>query len=986
MKKITLQLFIAILTTFVGFAQGSQDFETQTALTTSYADNSFTEDGITYTYVHCRNEGLGTNDDYSINGKGIILRRPNEPSSLEWTISDGVGILTFDARKAFTGGSNNRQLEVLVNGTSVWISPTFGTSGADTTVHNFSVPINEQGSTTIKIQLVGSNGNRQVTIDNISWTGYVVPTEYCMPTGFVSSSSYYISIASLTGVSSSLGSSYQSGTAFAYYDNSSSGNTVVPNSSFTLSMTQNTGTGLFYAWIDWNNNFSFDDTGENVFATTSPSGTATATINVPNGIPNGIYRMRLANSQSGTITSACGPADFGGFIDFSIFVNSAPVCSDEPNAGTVTVTPTNGPAGSTYEVTATGYSANSGLLFMWEKSTDNGDSWNFVSMMKEFLQPIEGEIAPPNDGDKVQYRLTVFCLESGEDSESNIATFTTGTGEITYCVPSYTNTDDYTSAFSTKVNGTTFANYTATSQTGTMGYDDLSSDSSYNTTVIAGETFTFSHTFFGSFSNGNTLRLWIDWNNNGVFDDDEQVYNNYSTNAIQSSDINVPMSVQEGNYRMRVRSRWGNVIPGACSSESYGQALDMTIVVTPLTACSGTPNAGTITITPSEAGQGELYNVTASGFGINSGLTFQWQKYNETLSDWEDYGTSNSFYQALIGEIAPDFGTQVQYRLKVSCDVGETAYSNEASFTTGYCLPSYTSSLDYTSVFSTSVGGTTFANYTSSNQTGTNGYNNLSGDASYNTIAKAGETIQVSHTYSDNSHTLRIWMDWNKNGTFEDSEEVVNNYFPADTQTVSFNVPDDQAPGEYRMRMRSTYSTAIPEACSSENWGQALDFTLVVNCPTIAPPTGEANQTFEEGQTISDLVVSGTNLVFYNSTYSETFNLTDELVDNQTYYVVSKVGICMSDPLIIIVTQVVNRTDFDVYGFSYYPNPVNDVLHFSSNSKIEKVVITNMIGQTINANLNSDNTILDMSDLPTGNYFVKVTIEGISKTIKVIKK
>jgi len=85
------------------------------------------------------------------------------------------------------------------------------------------------------------------------------------------------------------------------------------------------------------------------------------------------------------------------------------------------------------------------------------------------------------------------------------------------------------------------------------------------------------------------------------------------------------------------------------------------------------------------------------------------------------------------------------------------------------------------------------------------------------------------------------------------------------------------------------------------------------------------------------------------------------------------------------VNGVVSVANFDLYEFRYHPNPVNDILHFSSNSKIEKVTINNILGQQISASLNSDNTILDMSNLPSGNYFVKVTIEGVSKTIKVIK-
>jgi len=60
-------------------------------------------------------------------------------------------------------------------------------------------------------------------------------------------------------------------------------------------------------------------------------------------------------------------------------------------------------------------------------------------------------------------------------------------------------------------------------------------------------------------------------------------------------------------------------------------------------------------------------------------------------------------------------------------------------------------------------------------------------------------------------------------------------------------------------------------------------------------------------------------------------------------------------------------------------------LYFSSNSKIENITINNMLGQEVKANLSSDKTSLNMSNLPSGNYFVKVRIEGVSRTIKIIK-
>jgi len=76
---------------------------------------------------------------------------------------------------------------------------------------------------------------------------------------------------------------------------------------------------------------------------------------------------------------------------------------------------------------------------------------------------------------------------------------------------------------------------------------------------------------------------------------------------------------------------------------------------------------------------------------------------------------------------------------------------------------------------------------------------------------------------------------------------------------------------------------------------------------------------------------------------------------------------------------------FDTSNFSFYPNPVNDILHFSANQQIANVTINNILGQEVKANIKFDNTSLDMSNLPIGNYLVKVTIKGVSKTIKVVK-
>jgi len=172
-------------------------------------------------------------------------------------------------------------------------------------------------------------------------------------------------------------------------------------------------------------------------------------------------------------------------------------------------------------------------------------------------------------------------------------------------------------------------------------------------------------------------------------------------------------------------------------------------------------------------------------------------------------------------------------------------------------------------------------------------------------------------------------------------------------------------------------------ACKSSVFGVMVSDCANLNVPT---PIGETTQPFITGQTLAVLNVSGDNLVWYSdNTYSDALSLTEPLVHGATYYVVNEIGYCRSEALAITVQDLLNRSNFDIFGFTYYPNPVNDILTFSSNQPIENVVVSNMLGQEVKTNLSSDKTSLDMSNLANGNYLVKVTIEGVSKTIKVVK-
>ncbi|QLJ56790.1 T9SS type A sorting domain-containing protein [Flavobacterium psychrophilum] len=78
---------------------------------------------------------------------------------------------------------------------------------------------------------------------------------------------------------------------------------------------------------------------------------------------------------------------------------------------------------------------------------------------------------------------------------------------------------------------------------------------------------------------------------------------------------------------------------------------------------------------------------------------------------------------------------------------------------------------------------------------------------------------------------------------------------------------------------------------------------------------------------------------------------------------------------------------FDMAGFSAYPNPVNEVLNLSYTKEISNVSVHNLLGQQVMAKaVNASQSKIDMSNLSNGTYLVKVTVDGLVKTLKVVKQ
>lgn len=163
---------------------------------------------------------------------------------------------------------------------------------------------------------------------------------------------------------------------------------------------------------------------------------------------------------------------------------------------------------------------------------------------------------------------------------------------------------------------------------------------------------------------------------------------------------------------------------------------------------------------------------------------------------------------------------------------------------------------------------------------------------------------------------------------------------------------------------------------------------VVVTVNETALPDGEGTQGFDAGETLADLVVTGENLTWYEDA-GGTIGIPDTtpLVDGTTYYVSQTIDGCESGLLAIIVQENLSTAETVFAGLTFYPNPVVDNLHLTNTRIIESAEIYTLSGQKVFAVEGSDlDMTLDMNNINTGLYFVKVTAEGLSKTVRIMKK
>lgn len=423
-----------------------------------------------------------------------------------------------------------------------------------------------------------------------------------------------------------------------------------------------------------------------------------------------------------------------------------------------------------------------------------------------------------------------------------IAIFWTKGAVAQYCTTNLYTTfgctdNDYVNSFSTTGGISNITNNNSGCNGGVSGYTFFSSQTH---ATVQGTTVNYSFTNTPSFAEG--YKIWVDFNGNGLFTDPgEQVYASTGTigaGATVTGNFTVPMTAIPGMTRLRIRCVFANTTFTPCSNHTFGEVEDYNFQIIAATPCSGAPTAGI-----ASASTGCPVVISISGASLQANLLWQWQKKSICDQAWANIpGATNMNYTP------PSSSIPTQYRVYVVCTNSNLADTTNivslGAVAPCYCTSSATSTADE------DIFEVTIDNMTSVSNCGTTGgpgsVQNRYSD--YTTVVPAvvlyrGQTtpfrIKIGTCGGNYNNSTAMWVDFNKNGSFDATERVYVSPASANgpnTINGTFTVPLNAALDTVRVRVVNV-ETGTPSSitpCGTYTWGETEDYLAVIKYrPTV---------------------------------------------------------------------------------------------------------------------------------------------------------
>lgn len=96
-------------------------------------------------------------------------------------------------------------------------------------------------------------------------------------------------------------------------------------------------------------------------------------------------------------------------------------------------------------------------------------------------------------------------------------------------------------------------------------------------------------------------------------------------------------------------------------------------------------------------------------------------------------------------------------------------------------------------------------------------------------------------------------------------------------------------------------------------------------------------------------------------------------------------GSAWAGPFEFMTEVVLGTPEFNNATFTFYPNPVTDMLQISSDQTIDRIEVYSLTGQKVfTTTINATSGQLNLSDLSSGMYLLQATVNGTIQTVKLV--
>ncbi len=616
--------------------------------------------------------------------------------------------------------------------------------------------------------------------------------------------------------------------------------------------------------------------------------------------------------------------------------------------------------------------------------------------------------------------------------------FTTN-DQLVFCTPVYTTGTTWGDLISNvEVAGTTLSNNSGTTAGG-PSYTYYTGQPNYTGSMQAGATYNVTVTV-GSYGDQN-VAVWIDYNDNGIFESSERV--GYSTTAIAGNGtatfpITLACNPPLGTHRMRVRDVWSTAGSSIdpCSSYGYGETEDYDVTITAAAACPA-PSMGTAsnitttgatlawnkgctetawdvhvaaagsgapTGTPSHPGATPNTGFAVSGLTANTNYEF-WVRANCGAGSFSTWAGPYTFTTAPLPPANDNCAAAIALTVNpdLNCGIvtaGTTIGATASTETAPTCGATGTNDDVWFKFVATNTSHqvklTNVSNFT---DMAMSAYTGACGSLVAGTCSDP-DTMSLSGLTVGTTYYVRVWT-WSSSTTTATFDICVGTPPPPPandacssaisvaaftTTYTSYTNTQDASGATNNGGFVSCGATGMNDGVWYSITGNGTTYTVAVTGATgwdsaIGVYTGSCGNF----TCVGSVDAGGTG-------GDETFSF--GTMNGTTYYInIGQYSSSTDNPegpfTVTVSTDGVMGTSeiiADAKDVKIYPNPFTDVLNISDIKNVKNVSVIDMSGRIVKTIPNPVRE-LHLGDLTSGTYVLKVNYkDGTTKTVKAIKK